>query len=480
MISKKTLGLILGPLMFVLIFFFFNFEGLSSEGKSILASTIWIAIWWVTEAIPIAATSLLPLILFPLTGGLSIELTSASYGDKYIFLYLGGFLIAIAIEKWNLHKRIALNIILWVGSSLNRIILGCMIATASLSMFISNTATSVMMLPIAIAIVSQIKEGKKDNIFGKIIMLAIAYSASIGGVATIIGTPPNTILVGLIHNMYGYEIDFFEWFVFGFPVSIILLSLCYFYLTRVAYKSELSSYDIKIEKIRELKDKLGKISYEEKRVLIVFALTALCWILKKVLEIFIPFIDDTIIAIFFATLLFIIPSNKKGRLINWDDSVGVPWGILILFGGGLAIAKAFQESGLALWLGGQMESFEVLPFFFIILFTVAMINFLTEITSNLATTAMILPVLAPLSLGLNVHPFGLMVAAAVAASCAFMLPVATPPNAVVFGSGYLKISDMFNKGFLMNIISIIIITLMVYFMLPLIWEIDLNSYPTNL
>ena len=355
-----------------------------------------------------------------------------------------------------------------------------MIATASLSMFISNTATSVMMLPIAIAIVSQIKEGKEDNTFGKIIMLAIAYSASIGGVATIIGTPPNTILVGLIHNMYGYEIDFFEWFVFGFPVSIILLSLCYFYLTRVAYKSELSSYDIKIEKIRELKDKLGKISYEEKRVLIVFALTALCWILKKVLEIFIPFIDDTIIAIFFATLLFIIPSNKKGRLINWDDSVGVPWGILILFGGGLAIAKAFQESGLALWLGGQMQSFEVLPFFFIILFTVAMINFLTEITSNLATTAMILPVLAPLSLGLNVHPFGLMVAAAVAASCAFMLPVATPPNAVVFGSGYLKISDMFNKGFLMNIISIIIITLMVYFMLPLIWEIDLNSYPTNL
>ncbi|SFR53622.1 SLC13 family permease [Maribacter stanieri] len=484
MSKTKLLGLILGPILFIIIHFFFHPVGLSEQANAVLASTIWIAVWWITEAIPIAVTALLPLVLFPLSGGLELSATSGSFGHKYVFLYMGGFIIAIAIEKWNLHRRIALNIINLIGSDVRKIILGFMVATAFLSMWISNTATSVMMLPIGLAIIKQLEDNPKtaedeNKTFGKALMLAIAYSASIGGVATLIGTPPNLVLAGVVLDTYGYEITFMQWFAFGLPISIILIFICWKYLTKYAFKFKQKSFPGGKEEIKRLLSNLGKISYEEKVVAFVFALTAFCWITRSfLLQKILPGLDDTIIAIFFAIVLFLIPSKKKGdQIINWEEAVKMPWGIILLFGGGMALAKGFEVSGLAVWIGSQMTSLAGLPIIILILVLIAAVNFLTEITSNLATTAMLLPVLAPMALTIDVHPFVLMVGAAVAASCAFMLPVATPPNAVVFGSGYLRIPDMVSKGFFMNVISIIILTFFVYFVLPELWDISINSFP---
>ena len=484
MSKTKLLGLVLGPVSFILILFFFRPEGLSVQANAVLASTIWIAIWWITEAIPIAVTALLPLVLFPLSGGLDLSSTSGAFGHKYVFLYMGGFIIAIAIEKWNLHRRIALNIINLIGSDIRKIILGFMMATAFLSMWISNTATAVMMLPIGLAIIKQLQDNPdtvedENQTFGKALMLAIAYSASIGGVATLIGTPPNLVLAGVILDTYGYEITFMQWFAFGLPISIILIFICWKYLTKYAFSFKQKSFPGGKQEIQRLLSSLGRITYEEKIVALVFALTAFCWITRSVLlQKLLPALDDTIIAIFFAIVLFLIPSKKKGeQVINWEEAVKMPWGIILLFGGGMALAKGFESSGLAEWIGSQMTTLSGLPILILILVLIASVNFLTEITSNLATTAMLLPVLAPMALTIDVHPFVLMVGAAVAASCAFMLPVATPPNAVVFGSGYLRIPDMVGKGLFMNIISIFILTFFVYFILPELWHISINSFP---
>ena len=482
----KRIGFILGPLSFILILLFFKPEGLSPEARAILASTAWIALWWITEAIPIAVTALLPIVLFPLSGGLDLGTTTESFGHKYIFLYMGGFIIAIAIEKWNLHKRIALNIINVIGSDIKKIILGFMVATAFLSMWISNTATAVMMLPIGIAIITQLKDNpntieNETRLFGKALMLAIAYSASIGGIATLIGTPPNLVLAGVVLNTYGYEITFLQWFMFGFPISVLLLLICWKYLTTYAFKFEQKEFPGGKTEIKRLLKTLGKITYEEKMVAIVFGTTAFFWITRSLLfDKLIPKLDDTIIAIIFAIVLFLIPSkDKKHKLMAWEDAVKLPWGIILLFGGGMAIASGFETSGLAVWLGNQMTTFSGLSTFLLILMLITAVNFLTEITSNLATTAMLLPVLAPMAMTVDIHPFILMVGAAVAASCAFMLPVATPPNAVVFGSGYLRIPDMVSKGFVMNIISIIVLTLFVYFVLPILWDLILEGFPED-
>ena len=359
-----------------------------------------------------------------------------------------------------------------------------MVATAFLSMWISNTATAVMMLPIGLAIIKQLQDNPdtvedENQTFGKALMLAIAYSASIGGVATLIGTPPNLVLAGVVYDTYGYEITFMQWFAFGLPISIILIFICWLYLTKYAFQFKQKSFPGGKQEIKRLLSNLGKISYEEKVVAFVFALTAFCWITRSfLLERILPELDDTIIVIFFSIVLFLIPSKKKGeQLINWEEAVKMPWGIILLFGGGMALAKGFEDSGLAVWIGGQMTTLSGLPIIVLILVLITAVNFLTEITSNLATTAMLLPVLAPMALTIDVHPFVLMVGAAVAASCAFMLPVATPPNAVVFGSGYLRIPDMVSKGFFMNIISIIILTFFVYFVLPELWGITINSFP---
>lgn len=476
MITKNKIGLILGPIVFFLIKLFYEPANLSDEGLAILASTTWVAIWWMTEAVPIYITSLIPIILFPLSGGLDLKITTAAYGHKFVFLFIGGFILAIAIEKWKLHKRIALNIIKIVGTKKTNIILGFMIATAFLSMWISNTATAVMILPVGLAIISQLKDSpntieNENEIFGKTLMLAIAYSASIGGMATLIGTPPNLVLAGVVKTSYNIEINFLQWMSFGLPVSILLLFICWKYLTSVAYNFKNDSFESGGEEIDKQINSLGEMSYEEKSVLTVFILTALAWITQSFfIKNYVPNIDDTIIAIIAAVILFILPSkNGSEKLLSWSDAVKLPWGILLLFGGGMALAKGFDASGLAIWIGNQMTFFSEIPLIIILLTLIAMVNFLTEITSNLATTAMLLPVLVALADTIDINAFYLLVGATVAASCAFMLPVATPPNAVVFGSKILKIDDMIKKGFWMNLVSILILTAAIYWVLPFIW-----------
>jgi sodium-dependent dicarboxylate transporter 2/3/5 len=478
-ISKQVIGRILGPLSFFYILFFFHPEGLSDSANAVLASVAWVAIWWITEAIPIYVTALLPLVLFPLSGGLDLTTTASSYGHKYIFLYMGGFVLAIAIEKWNLHKRIALSIINIIGTNVINIILGFMLATAFLSMWISNTAATVIILPIAMAIVSQLNDNpdtqvNENKIFGKALMLSIAYSASIGGISTLIGTPTNLVLAGVVETTFGKEITFTEWFVLGFPISVLLLFICWYYLTHFAFDFNQKEFPGGRKEIATQLKALGKMSFEEKIVLVVFAGTAFAWISRSfLLQKLIPAMDDTIIAMISVVILFLLPSGQKNKkLILWEDAVKLPWGILILFGGGLTLALGFESSGLALWIGSKLTALETLPFILLLLILITLVNFLTEITSNIATTAILLPVLVSLAPVLGVHPYYLMIGATLAASCAFMLPVATPPNAVVFGSGYLEMDDMVKKGFWLNIISILILTAAVYLVLPLLWDLN--------
>jgi sodium-dependent dicarboxylate transporter 2/3/5 len=481
--NKKNVGMILGPLLFAATLLFVPGTEMGDPAKGILASTLWIAAWWITEAIPIPATSLLPIVLFPLTGGLDVRGATTPFGSPMIFLFVGGFIIAIAIEKWQLHRRIALNIIRLIGTKSSRLILGFMLATAFLSMWISNTATTMMMMPIGIAIVKQLSamdqnEDSSRNL-GAVLMLSIAYAASIGGIATLIGTPTNVVFSGVVRQLYNIDISFAQWFSFGLVASAILILLAWLYLTRFVTRrfgvTESASGKQEIE--RELRQ-LGSLSYEEKWVMAVFVGTALSWISRSfLLNKLIPGIDDTIIAIGFASLLFILPARRGSgkRLLSWDDAARLPWGIILLFGGGLALAAGFKDSGLAAWIGSQLELLQQVPFYLMILVIILMVNFLTEITSNVATASMILPVLAALATAIGVHPFGLMISATVAASCAFMLPVATPPNAVVFGSGYLKIYDMARAGFLMNLVSSFTLSILIYYLLPVIWGIDLGT-----
>ncbi len=310
-------------------------------------------------------------------------------------------------------------------------------------------------------------------------MLAIAYSASIGGIATLIGTPPNLVLAGIVQKLYGIEITFFEWIKLGLPISLFLLAICWKYLTSLAFNLKGMKLSGGREEISRFLLELGSISKQEKIVLTVFVLTALGWITRSfLLQPFMPFIDDTIIAISAGIVLFLLPSGKEnGRILIWEDAVKIPWGIIILFGGGMALAKGFGETGLAVWIGEKLTDLENLPLILLVLVLVAAVNFLTEVTSNLATTAMLLPILAPMALAMNIHPYFLLVAATLAASCAFMLPVATPPNAVVFASGHLQIKDMVRAGVWMNIFSILIITLIIYFLLPIIWNITVDEIP---
>ncbi|MEW7278357.1 DASS family sodium-coupled anion symporter [Aquimarina sp. 2201CG1-2-11] len=482
---KKT-GAICGPLVFFLVLFFFHPEGLTKEANAILASTLWVAIWWITEPVPIAVTSLLPIILFPLSGGMDIKTTTAAFGNHTIFLYTGGFILAIAIQKWNLHKRIALTIIHIIGTNVKTMILGFMIATAFLSMWISNTATSVMMLPIGIAIISQLTDNpntieNENKIFGKALMLSIAYSASIGGIATLIGTPTNLILAGIVKEVYNFEITFTNWVIIGLPIAILMLFISWYYLTHIAFPFKQKTFPGGKDEIKKQLDALGKLSFEEKMVLVVFVCTAFSWITRSfLLKHIIPPINDTIIAMIAAISLFILPSKEKGKpIMDWSSAVKLPWGILLLFGGGLALASGFKESGLALWIGTQMTLLQGVSLIVLLAFIVTAVNFLTEITSNVATTSMLLPVLASMALSLEVHPFILMIGATIAASCAFMLPVATPPNAVVFGSGYLSIPDMMKKGFWLNLISIFLIIVITYYLLPSLWNFDPSTFPQD-
>jgi len=483
---KNRIGLFLGPLFFLLILFI-DFKGLSTEGKVIMAGTVWIAIWWIMEPIPIAATSLLPIVIFPLSGALDIKTTTTTYYSPLIMLFMGGFIIALAMERWNLHQRIALTTIKMIGTNSRKIILGFMLATMFLSMWISNTATALMMLPIAVAIAKKIgdfqsgADSKELSKFHKALMLSIAYAASIGGMATLIGTPTNAIFSAISLELYGREITFSEWFALGLPISLVCLVIGWVYLTRVVFSADIPNVGAAKNEVKKQLISLGKMTFEEKMVLLVFVITATAWILRSfVLVRFIGGINDTIIAMAGALLLFILPSSKKGeKLMDWETARKLPWGILLLFGGGLAIAAAFKSTGLADWLGNHLSALNQFHFALILFVVIIMVNYFTEITSNVATASVLLPILASLSQTIGVHPFGLMVGASLAASCAFMLPVATPPNAIAYSSGYLSMNNMVKTGFWMNLMTTTILFFFIYYIMPIIWGIELLEFPPD-
>lgn len=476
----QRLGLILGALVFIVMVALPAPAGLSHEGWRTAAVAVLMAFWWMTEAFPIPATALLPLVLFPALGILNASDSAAPYANELIYLYMGGFFLAVAMERWNLHKRIALRIMSWVGTSPNRLILGFMLATAFLSMWISNTATTAMMLPIALAVGEMFRpQDNKDGVFdfGVALMLGVAYAASIGGVATLIGTPPNAVLAGAAGEMLGRNIGFMEWMGVGLPVTGLMLPLAWLLLTRVLHPpGDLQGNADAI--IQAERDALGPPSRGEKLTGLVFGLTALAWILRAEKEIggvvipgiqtYMPFVRDSTIAMAAGVALFVLPADwKRGEFcLDWKTAKRIPWGILVLFGGGLALAAAMDRTGLAAWIGGVVSQMGHLPVWLVVAAVAALIVFLTELTSNVATTSMAMPIMAGTAAGLGIEPMLLMTTAALAASMAFMLPVATPPNAIVFSSGYITIPQMSRAGFLLNLTAIVLITVLSELLIP--------------
>lgn len=494
----KKVGLLLGAFVFIFMIIVPAPEGLEPKAWRVAAVTVLMAIWWITEAIPIPATALLPIVMYPALGILTSGQTTASYGDQVIYLFMGGFFLAVTMERWNLHKRIALYIIRAVGSSPSMMIMGFMAATALLSMWISNTACAVMMVPIGIAVVTQITglskqeihEGvpggdlakKQQSNFAKALMLSVAYSASLGGVATIIGTPPNTIMVGMIDRMYGFKISFAQWMMVGVPLSLIMLFIVWFLLTKVLFKMG----DLKLagskELIAEEIEKLGAMTRPEKMILLVGCLMAFSWIFRVPITKAFPMlksVTDTTIAIGGASLLFILPVDwkKNIHLLDWQTAVKIPWDIVILFGGGITIANAFDKTGLATWISGGLISLEGMSMIAFVLIVTTLVVFLTEITSNTATATLMVPIMGAAAIAMGIHPYATIISACVAASFAFMLPVATPPNAVIFGSGYIRIKDMAYAGLLLNFAGIVVIAVIITYIMPMLWGIDLGVTP---
>lgn len=486
--QAQRIGLCLGPTLFMLTLLFFAPAGLSFEARAVLATTLWVAIWWITEAIPIPATSLLPIVLLPMTGALSNASVTSAYGDDIIFLFLGGFFIAIAMEKWHLHRRIALAIIAFVGTSTQRILLGFMLATGFLSMWVSNTAAVMMMIPMALAITAQVADALQGTpeavdipVFEKALLLGVGYAGSIGGLGTLIGTPPNIILAAQARELFDVEIGFAEWMLVGVPVVITLLAATWLYLGRIAFPMRIGGIPGGKALIASERAKLGRISFEEAVVAAVFASAAFLWISREFLwSGLVPELRDGMIAIAAAVTLFIVPrANEGGRILEWKDSKEIPWGILLLFGGGLAIAAGFRETGLSNWLGSQLTVLDGMNLVVIIASATLLIIFLTEVTSNTATATMILPVVASLALTLEIHPFALMIPCALAATCGFMLPAGTPPNAIIFATGKLRITEMVRVGFIVNLISVVLIVVAVYYLVPPVFDIDLNVVPAG-
>jgi sodium-dependent dicarboxylate transporter 2/3/5 len=480
--QRSVIGLFLGPLLFVIILLLPLPEGMTSAGLRVAAVTVLMAVWWITEAIPVPATALLPILLFPLLGVLSGAEVTRAYGNHLIYLFLGGFLIAVTMEKWNLHHRIALRTIRIVGQTPQRIVLGFMLATAFLSMWISNTAATMMMVTIAIAVLKEVEheiDHKPGEIwFGTILMLAICYAASIGGVATLIGTPPNVIFAGVMEKVYGVSISFTDWMGFALPLSAVMLVITWWYLTRILCRVTQLHFPGGKQLIRQQLAGLGPMSRQEKQVAVVFATVALLWVLRGLYQpVGLAMVKDSTIAIAGALLLFLIPVNLKKRqfLLDWETAVTIPWDIIILFGGGFALAQGFGESGLTQWLAEQLSVLQGVDTVLVIAAVVLLVVFLTEVTSNTATASLLLPVMGALAAAIDVSPFGLMVATVVAASFAFMLPVATPPNAIVFSSRYVSIMQMARAGLLLNLVGAVIITGFVYLLLPLVWELQLDN-----
>lgn len=507
---RRMVGLVGGVVLALLVYLVMPGD-LEVWPRLTAATAVLMAIWWMTEAIPIPATALLPLIIFPLlvpsgdvgsaeeaVGGVSVDDVGASYGNNIIFLFMGGFMLALAMQRWNLHRRIALLTLRAMGSKPANLIAGFMIATGFLSMWVSNTATAVMMLPIGVSVlmlVNKIIKGEdpetsksagedetnnalKSN-FGTALMLGIAYAASVGSLGTIIGTPPNALLVGHMAENHDLTIGFGQWMLVGVPISVVMLIITWVLLTKVLFKPEIDDIPGGGDLIRDELRKLGPMAAGETRVLIIFILAALSWvsiplISTNLLGMEDPFISDAGIAMVVGLLLFLLPGGaaKGVRLLDWEYAAKLPWGVLLLFGGGLALSGQFGDSGLSTWLGEQVEGLSGIPVWVLVLVATVGILLLTEMTSNTATAATFLPVASGVAMGTGLDPLILAAPVALAATCAFMLPVATPPNAIAYGSGYVTIGQMIKGGIWLNVAGVICITIVS--MTILVWVFGLS------
>ncbi|MDG1044061.1 MAG: DASS family sodium-coupled anion symporter [Flavobacteriaceae bacterium] len=476
MSNSKKVGLFLGPVFFLLILLWPQ-PLLSTQGDAVIAVALWMVTWWLTEAVSISVTALLPLLLFPLLDIMPIAEVGNNYGSPIIFLFFGGFVMALALEKVNLHRRIALNIIRITGTTPNKVVLGFMIATASLSMWISNTATAVVMLPIAMSVIKLLIDDvdgftKKDRNFAVSVLLGIAFSANTGGIATVIGTPPNSILIGLLENEYQIEISFLKWMVFALPFSIIMIGLSYITLVHLIFPSKGLNFSASNEVIQEELRKLGPTRSKEKMVLGIFAVTVSLWIFRTLINSVFPSLglSDTMISMFAAISLFAVPFNlKKGDFIlDWKDTEKLAWGILILFGGGLALAKGMSVSGIV-----DQVSQSIAAGNFSITATASLLIllmlFMTELMSNVALVAVLAPVVAGIAIGLGIPMVYLLIPVTMASSCAFMLPMATPPNAIVFASGFIEVKDMVKAGILLNLVAVLILIGLFEYIIPLLF-----------
>ncbi len=478
---NKEVALITGIIL-CLFFFFTNPLSLSFKAKLVLAIAVLMISWWVLDAMPLAVVSLLPLVLYPLLNINSIKDTSKAYSDSIIYLFMGGFFLGMAIEKWNLHKRIALSIIRLTGTNGNNIILGFILSTGFLSMWLSNTATTMMMFPIAASVIHVISRhansGANIKNFSLTLMLSLAYASNFGGIATIIGTPPNVAYIRHLNENFKHGIDFVKWMMLCMPMAIILMLALYFVMVKWLYPNQLA-HSVEGRKFieAELKD-MGKLSRQEKRVLFIFCSTAFLWITKDIINTSQKLfqLDDSIIALIGAISLFIVPSGRtknepKERLLEWSDTKNMAWGILLLFGGGIAMAKSLEEAKLMEDLGQYIAGYATSNLF-ILIFIVTLISvFLSEVMSNIAQVIVMAPVITAVAVAMHINPLLLGIPMTLGASCASMLPMGTPPNAIVFASGHIKLKQMLKTGFILNIISVILITLFSWILLPLIMPI---------
>jgi sodium-dependent dicarboxylate transporter 2/3/5 len=485
----KWIGFFGGLLVFVLMLFSSPPENLSLAGWRTAAVALLMATWWVTEVIPIFATALLPLVLFPIFGITDIDAAAAPYADPMIYLFLGGFIIAIAMKRWDLHRRIALGIINFIGAKPRNIIAGFIISSAFMSMWVSNTAATMMMLPIGLSVIQLTKTGTQDpeklrqnRNFALALMLGIAYAANVGGLGTVIGTPTNALMIAFVNDAYNMEITFAQWMGLGVPVVILGLPIIFYSLTSIVFPVRLKTVPGGKEYINEEMERLGNITRPEVIVGSVFVLVATLWITRPLLESYIPGLSDASIAIFGALLLFLIPVNldKSVFIMRWKDAEEVPWGVLILFGGGLSLAGAIQRTGLAEWVGGYFSILGTWPVILAIFVIAIIIIMFTELASNSATAAAFLPVIASVAIGIGQDPLLFAIPVTMVASCAFMLPVATPPNAIVYGSGVMNIPQMVRAGLVLNLFFAMLITLLTYFLFTLFLGIDIGVVPEGI
>ena len=483
--TRQRIGLVLGAGLFALFLVLPPPGDLSAAGWRAAAVAVLMAVWWITEAIPVYATGLLPLALFPLLGVVDITAAARPYANPLIFLFMGGFMIALAMQRWGLHTRIALSLLTLTGTRARNLIGGFMIATAALSMWVSNTATTMMMLPIALSVLALLKEQSGDEQslpgFNTALVLAIAYGANIGGLGTLIGTPPNALLAAYFNETYGYTIGFAEWMMIGLPLSAVLLILAWLLLTRVLYPMPNTQIEGADYIIAHEKAALGPVSHGERVVAVAFAAAAFLWVFRPVLTTFLPWLtlSDAGIAMIVALSLFLVPSGEKPAdgVLNWDWASRLPWGVLLLFGGGLSLAGAAGASGLSVWIGNGMAAWGGLPTILLLAAVITVVVFLTEVTSNTATTATLLPLLAAAAIAIGENPLLVCIPAALAASCAFMLPPATPPNAIVFGSGQVTIPQMARAGVWLNVVSIVVLVAVSYALAVPVFGIEPGVVP---